>query len=66
MYVYALIIIFFVVVAAISTIMIGTSKQNREGNPDYDTRTGGNMVRLTTLYIIAAIIGIAILLYMIF
>lgn len=66
MFVYALIIIFFVIVAAISTIMIGTSKQNKEGNPDYDTRTGGNMVRLTTLYIIAAIIGIAVMLYMVY
>ncbi|MDF2719021.1 MAG: hypothetical protein K0R28_5946 [Paenibacillus sp.] len=66
MYVYAFIIIFFVVVAAVSTIWVGTSKQNKEGNPEYDTRTGGNMVRLTTLYIIAGIIGIAILLYMIF
>lgn len=66
MYMYAMIIIFFVIVAAVSTILIGVSRQNKEGNPEYDTRTSGNMVRLTTFYMIAAIIGIAILLYVIY
>lgn len=66
MYVYAAIIIFFVIVAAVSTILIGVSRQNREGNPEYEVRTSGNMIRLTALYVIAGIIGIAFMLYMIY
>lgn len=66
MYVYALIIIFFLIVAAVATILIGLSRQNKEGNPEYEKRTSGNMVRLTSLYIIAGVIGIAFMLYMIY
>lgn len=65
MVIYASIIIFFVVLAAVATILIGNSKQNKEGNPDYEKRTSGNIVRLTTFYVIAAIIGIGIMLYVI-
>lgn len=58
-------ILLFVIVAAVSTILIGNSKQNKEGNPDYERRTSGNWVRLTSFYVIAGLLGIAILLYVI-
>lgn len=66
MVVYASIIILLVILSGVFTVMIGNSKMNREGNPDYDQRTGGNIVRLTTLYVIAGIIGVAVMIYMIF
>ncbi|WP_405455263.1 hypothetical protein [Paenibacillus sp. HJGM_3] len=63
---YILLIALFVLVAAVSTVLVGVSKTNREGNPDYERRTTGNMVRLTSFYVLAAIVGIAILLYILF
>ncbi|RKN65460.1 hypothetical protein [Paenibacillus ginsengarvi] len=66
MVVYASIIILLVILSGVFTVMIGNSKTNREGNPNYDQRTGGNIVRLTTLYVIAGIIGVAVMIYMIF
>lgn len=65
MYAYAAFILFFVIVAGVWTVMIGNSKQNREGNPEYDKRTNGNMIRLTVLYVVATIAGIGLLIYFI-
>ncbi|GAA3409381.1 hypothetical protein ACFFNY_09575 [Paenibacillus hodogayensis] len=63
MAVYVTIIILFAAISGVATILIGNSKQNKEGNPEYEKKTGGNMTRLTLIYVIAAIIGIAILIY---
>lgn len=63
---YAALIIFFIIVSAVATILVGNSKQNQEGNPEYEKRTSGNMVRLTTFYVIAGVVGIGIMLYVIY
>lgn len=65
MVVYASIILFLVVLSGIGTILIGNSRSNKEGNPDYEKRTSSNIVRLTVFYVIATVIGVAILIYMI-
>ncbi|MNP07555.1 hypothetical protein D3C76_995820 [compost metagenome] len=49
-------IIVLVVLAAIATLIIGNSSENKSGNPDYDTRTKKNLVKLTLIY------GVSILL----
>jgi hypothetical protein len=41
--------------AAVATVMIGNSKPNKEGNPDYDKKTGANTLRLTLFYVMAGI-----------
>ncbi|MDF2658251.1 MAG: hypothetical protein K0Q94_1042 [Paenibacillus sp.] len=66
MAIYAALIIFFIILSAVATILVGISKQNRDGNPEYEKRTSGNMVRLTSFYVIAGIIGIGIMLYVIY
>jgi hypothetical protein len=49
--------------AAVATFRIGVSKPNREGNPDYDKRTGANTLRLTLFYAIAAVVAVAALIW---
>ncbi|WP_410768675.1 hypothetical protein [Fontibacillus sp. BL9] len=44
------VIIALVVIAAVGTLIIGNSKENRTGNPDYDRRTKKNLVKLTLIY----------------
>ena len=48
---------------AISTVLIGFSKKNREGNPKYDTKTKGNWSRLSWIYIIVIIVSYAALVW---
>jgi len=43
--------------AGIATVWIGNSKQNKEGNPQYDTRTGKNTLRLTLFYAAATLVA---------
>ncbi|WP_010268961.1 hypothetical protein [Paenibacillus senegalensis] len=52
--------IFFVLVliAAGVTIYVANSKVTKEGNPEYDQKTGRNWKVLTILYTIAVIIGL--------
>jgi len=57
------VLLVLIAIAAIATIWIGNSKQNKEGNPGYDTQTGSNAARLTFFYILAAIIGCAVLVW---
>ena len=63
MWIYIALIVLLSVIAAIATIWIGNSRQNKEGNPEYEKRTGINLINLTLLYVIGAIIGIALLIY---
>lgn len=44
--------------AAVATVLIGVSKQNVEGNPDYDKKIGKNTLRLTLLYVVAFIAAV--------
>ncbi|GAB2677245.1 hypothetical protein ACFQWB_07790 [Paenibacillus thermoaerophilus] len=46
----------------IATIQVGRSRENREGNPQYDAQTGANWIRLLLLYVAGGIAGVAILL----
>jgi flagellar basal body-associated protein FliL len=63
MWIYIALIVLLSVIAAIATIWIGHSRQNKEGNPEYEKRTSINMINLTVFYVIAAMIGIALLIY---
>lgn len=59
------ILVLLTVVAAIglfATIQVARSPENRDGNPRYDRQTGANWVRLTVLYVLGGIAGIAVLL----
>ncbi|MBD2865030.1 MULTISPECIES: hypothetical protein [Paenibacillus] len=44
--------------AAVATVLIGLSKQNVEGNPDYDKKIGKNTLRLTLIYAVATIAAV--------
>lgn len=46
-------------IALVATILVGISKKNKEGNPDYDTRTKGIFSRLSWIYIIVIVLGYA-------
>lgn len=39
-------------IAVLATVAVGLSKQNREGNPGYDRKTGTKWARLTTFYVV--------------
>lgn len=60
---YVLLVAALMAVAAILTLRVGLSKSNREGNPSYEQRTGGNLARLSGLYVVASIIALIALLY---
>lgn len=45
-------------IAIVATVAVGMSKENREGNPDYEKRTKGNWTRLTLHYVITGIVGV--------
>ncbi|MNE73229.1 hypothetical protein D3C76_20550 [compost metagenome] len=50
-------IILLVVIAAVATLVIGNSSENKAGNPEYDKRTKKNLIKLTTIY------GLSILIF---
>jgi hypothetical protein len=58
---YLILIAIVTIAGAVVTILIGLSKQTREGNPDYDRRSKGNMSRLTLIYAVAALLGLVAL-----
>ncbi|WP_234405061.1 hypothetical protein [Paenibacillus bouchesdurhonensis] len=58
------VIIVMVIIAGIGTLLVGTSRQNKTGNPNYDKRTKKNMVGLTLMYA-ASIIVVIVLVAMI-
>ncbi|GIP53677.1 MULTISPECIES: hypothetical protein [Paenibacillus] len=45
-----IVIVALVAIAAAGTLIIGNSKENRTGNPDYDKRTKKNLIKLTLIY----------------
>jgi hypothetical protein len=57
--IYILLVCFFLLVGVVGTVAVGFSKENREGNPEYERRTKGNWTRLTLSYAVAGAIGIA-------
>jgi cell division protein FtsX len=57
------IVFFLLAFALIATILVGISKKNKEGNPDYDQRNSSNILRLTIFYVIAIVGGYALFAY---
>ncbi|PYI55588.1 hypothetical protein [Paenibacillus flagellatus] len=41
-----------------ATVAVGVSKENKEGNPGYESRTKGNMTRLTLFYVVTGILAV--------
>ncbi|MCQ6561446.1 hypothetical protein [Paenibacillus mendelii] len=55
-------VIVFMVLALITTFLVGFSKENKEGSPTYEQKTGAKWARLSSFYIIAAVVCLAIFL----
>jgi small-conductance mechanosensitive channel len=60
------IVFFLMAFALVATILVGVSKKNREGNPDYDQKKAPNIIRLTVFYVIAIVAGYALFAYYMF
>lgn len=52
-----IVLLSLILFAAIATIQIGHSKNNKEGNPDYDKKRGTNTLKLTLYYVVATIVS---------
>ncbi|WP_309119447.1 hypothetical protein [Paenibacillus sp.] len=57
-YIYIILVCFFLLVGIVGTIAVGVSKENREGNPEYERKTKGNWTRLTLYYVVSAVAGV--------
>jgi NADH:ubiquinone oxidoreductase subunit 3 (subunit A) len=66
LYIYLIVIGVVALTGLIATLLVGNSRQNRSGNPEYEKRTAGNWLRLGIFYIIATIISVTFLLKIIF
>ncbi|MCY9697882.1 hypothetical protein [Paenibacillus alginolyticus] len=63
---YYLIFTVILLAAVLFTVMIGHSRTNKEGNPEYDNKTKGNWSRLTYFYVIAIALGVlALIIYVV-
>ncbi|NRF92982.1 hypothetical protein HQN89_18560 [Paenibacillus frigoriresistens] len=63
---YYLIFTVILLAAVLFTVMIGLSRTNKEGNPEYDNKTKGNWSRLTFFYVIAIALGVlALIIYVV-
>jgi hypothetical protein len=56
--IYFVIFSIILLVGLLSTIMIGFSRKNREGDQSYFQQTGTKWVRLTALYVISIAAGL--------
>lgn len=56
---YIILVCFFLLVGVISTVAVSMSKENKEGNPEYERKTKVNLTRLTIYYVIAGVVGVA-------
>ncbi|MGO4272286.1 hypothetical protein AB4Z22_21000 [Paenibacillus sp. TAF58] len=64
--VYYLIFSIILIAAVLFTVIIGHSRTNRDGNPEYDNKTKGNWSRLTFFYVIAIALGVlALIIYVV-
>ncbi|MCR8630019.1 MULTISPECIES: hypothetical protein [Paenibacillus] len=55
--IYYILIATIMFIALVSTILVGISKTNKEGNPNYDSKTKSNWSRLSWIYIIVIVLG---------
>ncbi|MDB4865763.1 MAG: hypothetical protein JWR03_96 [Cohnella sp.] len=46
-------------IGLIATLVVGFSRANKEGDPNYEHKTGSKLTRLTFLYIAAVIIAVS-------
>ncbi|UVI30098.1 hypothetical protein [Paenibacillus spongiae] len=53
-------VIVFMVLALVTTFLVGFSKENKEGSPTYEQKTGAKWARLSSFYVIATIVCLAI------
>jgi hypothetical protein len=60
------IVFFLMAFALVATILVGVSRKNREGNPDYDQKKAPNIIRLTLFYVVAIVGGYALFAYYMF
>ncbi|WP_248924556.1 hypothetical protein [Paenibacillus hamazuiensis] len=66
LYTYYLIFFLIMLFGAVATLMIGHSKKNKEGNPNYDKQTKSIFRGLSLYYIIAIGLGfLALVVYII-
>ena len=59
---YILIIGLISVAALVATIAVGRSKENREGNKQYDDHTKKYWKRLSVYYVICTVLGVLLIL----
>jgi hypothetical protein len=60
------IVFFLMAFALVATILVGVSKKNKEGNPDYDQKNAPNIIRLIIFYAVAIVGGYALFAYYMF
>lgn len=52
-------------VGLVATILVGLSRENREGNPQYDRNSKPNWLRLTAIYGVTTILALVALVWFI-
>ncbi|WP_274361934.1 hypothetical protein [Paenibacillus thermotolerans] len=50
-------------IGAVLTVMVGLSKENKEGNPAYDRNSIPNWIRLSVLYVAGTVIFIVVMVW---
>jgi heme/copper-type cytochrome/quinol oxidase subunit 2 len=58
-----LLLVFVVLILAVGlggTLWVGFSKANREGDPNYEHRTGSKLTRLTLLYLVTVVVAVSV------
>jgi heme/copper-type cytochrome/quinol oxidase subunit 2 len=55
--IYYLMFATILLIATISTILVGVSKKNKEGNPSYDGSTKSYWVRFSWIYIVVIVLS---------
>lgn len=56
-------VIVIMLIGTVLTIMVGLSKENKEGNPAYDRNSVPNWIRLSLLYVLGTIVFIAVMVW---
>ncbi|MBB3112506.1 heme/copper-type cytochrome/quinol oxidase subunit 2 [Paenibacillus phyllosphaerae] len=56
-----ILIISVIVIALLATLAVGFSKENKDGNPEYDRKHGKKWTRLSLLYVIVTVLSLVAL-----
>ena len=63
---YYVIFSIILILAVLFTVIIGHSRANKDGNPEYDNKTKANWSRLTLFYLVAIALGVlALIIYVV-